>query len=128
MMIQLLMVAFQQLNLSKPFRALLIDFIGFSLNVDYAKLVALNSSGTYLSFNTYLRQRAYSKSESLKSNVVLGLGLNAINSSKGQLLGGLFLQTNDLFGNNSGQNSTLGKRISFGIVAKIAFKATDIGQ
>jgi len=102
-------------------------FIRTSINVDFSRVIRVNKKDSlYLSANTYLRKRFYSNTTNLKNNTVLGVGLNAINSKSGSLLGGIFVQTNDLSGVNADIGSSLGERITFGIVAKASFKATSI--
>ena len=74
----------------------------------------------YVSLNPYIRHRIYEKSDTLKNNTVLGIGLHTYSSKDNKIMGGLFIQTNDLFGVHTDEQSTLGKRISFGIIAKYA--------
>ena len=104
------------------------EYLRHSLNVDYSRLIPIEekAGGLYLSINTYLRHRLYNRSETIKDHTVLGAGLFAINSKKNQLLGGIFIQTNDLFGNHYATESTLGERITFGLLAKYAFSGTEI--
>ncbi|KAF2515278.1 coiled-coil domain-containing protein [Flavobacterium foetidum] len=101
------------------------SYMRYDLNFDYVYLMPMKesaesekTSAIYLSVNPYLRHRIYDKSDKLKNNTILGLGLHAYNSNDNRLMGGLFVQTTDLFGNHAGDDSTLGKRIVFGIIAK----------
>ncbi|WP_264553962.1 hypothetical protein [Flavobacterium sp. N2038] len=75
-------------------------------------------SNIYININPYIRHRIYDHSDSLKNNTVLGLGLHAYNSNDNRIMGGIFVQTNDAFGVHSKEDSTLGKRIVFGLIAK----------
>ncbi|MFB9078937.1 hypothetical protein ACFFLS_10440 [Flavobacterium procerum] len=101
------------------------SYMRYDLNFDYVYLMPMKesaesekNSAIYLSVNPYLRHRIYDKSDKLKNNTILGLGLHAYNSADNKLMGGLFVQTTDLFGNHAGDDSSLGKRIVFGIIAK----------
>lgn len=100
-------------------------YMRYDLNFDYVYLMSMKessdsekTSAIYLSINPYLRHRIYDKSDKLKNNTILGLGLHAYNSNDNKLMGGLFVQTTDLFGVHAGDDSSLGKRIVFGIIAK----------
>ena len=104
-------------------------FLRYDLNFDYVHLIPLkenpdNTDGKasvlYVSLNPYIRHRIYEKSDTLKNNTVLGIGLHTYSSKDNKIMGGLFIQTNDLFGVHTDEQSTLGKRISFGIIAKYA--------
>lgn len=100
-------------------------YMRYDLNFDYVYLMPMKesldsekASAIYLSVNPYLRHRIYDKSDKLKNNTILGIGLHAYNSDDNKLMGGLFVQTTDLFGVHAGDDSSLGKRIVFGIIAK----------
>ncbi len=111
-------------------------FLRYDINFDYLRLIPLKEnlnstpddkqSNLYLSINPYLRHRIYQNADVLKNNTIIGIGLHAYNSKDNKLMGGLFIQTNDLFGVHTGDNSTLGKRISFGVVAKFSFKGLKV--
>lgn len=114
--------------LSGPFDT----FLRYDLNADYVWLLPLREepekhsqkeSHLYLSINPYLRHRIYQNAENLKNNTILGLGLHVYNSKDNKVMGGVFVQSNDVFGVHvpDGEDSNLGKRISFGIIAKFAF-------
>ncbi|MEN2415414.1 hypothetical protein [Flavobacterium mesophilum] len=101
------------------------SYMRYDFNFDYVYLMPMKessdsekTSAIYLSINPYLRHRIYDKSDTLKNNTIFGLGLHAYNSSDNKLMGGLFVQTTDLFGVHAGDDSSLGKRIVFGIIAK----------
>ncbi|WP_103068155.1 hypothetical protein [Aquimarina sediminis] len=105
-------------------------FHKFSFNFDYVRLIPLRDSkkgisDMYLTINPYIRHHIYDNSEILKNNTVTGLGLNFVNSEKQAIMGGLFVQTNDVFGVHANEDSTLGERISVGVVAKFAFSGLD---
>ncbi|GGI56112.1 hypothetical protein [Winogradskyella haliclonae] len=104
------------------------NFNRHSINIDYTQLVPISrtDNGLYISLNGFLRQRFYSNAETIKDHMVLGGGIYALSTQKNQLLGGLFVQTNDLFGANSKPEATFGDRILFGLVARFAFKGAEI--
>jgi hypothetical protein len=111
-------------------------FLRYDINFDYLRLIPLKEnlnstpedkqSHLYLSINPYLRHRIYENANTLKNNTIVGIGLHAYNSKDNKLMGGLFIQTNDLFGVHTDEGSTLGKRISFGVVAKFSFKGLKV--
>lgn len=111
-------------------------FLRYDINFDYLRLIPLKEnlnstpedkqSHLYLSINPYLRHRIYENANTLKNNTIVGIGLHAYNSKDNKLMGGLFIQTNDLFGVHTDESSTLGKRISFGVVAKFSFKGLKV--
>ena len=102
-------------------------FLRYDINLDYVHLFSMktsdnNISDIYISLNPYIRHRIYEKANRLKNNTVLGIGSYAFNSKDNKLAGGLFVQTEDLFGVHTDDDSTIGKRIQFGIVARFGFK------
>ncbi|RMA64309.1 hypothetical protein [Ulvibacter antarcticus] len=107
------------------------SFLRFSFSADYVHLFSLkeslnpnSSTGTshlYLSLNPYIRHHGYKRSETIKNNTILGLGLHAFNSNDNKLMGGVFVQTNDTFGANKGTPNALGNRFTFGLIAKFGF-------
>jgi hypothetical protein len=111
-------------------------FLRYDVNFDYIRLVPLKEdpgvddkqSQIYLSINPYLRHRIYEHANDLTNNTIVGLGLHAYNSKDNKIMGGVFIQTNDLFGNHAGEDSTLGKRITFGVIAKFAFTGLKIEE
>ncbi|WP_452225591.1 hypothetical protein [Lacinutrix chionoecetis] len=112
----------------KAFKGEFDRYLRHSINIEYAKLIPLEKrdGGLYLSASAYMRHRFYERSETINNNTVLGGGLFAFNTRKNQILGGIFLQTNDLFKTQKNAENTLGKRITFGLVAKYAFSGTNI--
>jgi hypothetical protein len=103
------------------------SFIRYDINCDYVYLLPLKEdpnaadsplSNLYISINPYIRHRIYDQSNLLKNNTVLGLGLHAYSSKDNKIMGGIFVQTNDAFGVHAKEESTFGKRIVFGLIAK----------
>ncbi|MEZ5017291.1 MAG: hypothetical protein R2800_09590 [Flavipsychrobacter sp.] len=102
-------------------------FYRYDFNFDYAYLIKLkpnkSTSHLYLNINPYLRHYIYDVNTSnLNNNTILGLGLHMYNATDNKIMGGVFVQTNDVFGNMADEKSTFGKRISIGIIAKFGFK------
>lgn len=104
------------------------EFFRHSLNFDYVRTLKIGENGVssqnsnlFLVVNPYLRHNIYQDSRKLKNNTVAGFGLHAFNSEKQKLMGGIFIQTNDLFGVHAGDDNALGKRISIGLIAKVGF-------
>lgn len=115
----------------KAFSGTFDSFYRFSFNFDYVRLIPLKDdkkgiSNIYLTINPYIRHHIYDNSDKLKNNTVTGLGVNFVNSDKQRIMGGLFVQTNDVFGVHANEDSALGKRISVGLVAKFAFSGLGI--
>lgn len=97
-----------------------------SFNFDYVWITPIKndkqkSSNVFLALNPYLRHRIYDNSFKLKNNTVFGIALNAFNSQKQKIMGGISIQTNDLFGVHSDDDIVLGERISIGLLAKFTF-------
>jgi hypothetical protein len=114
---------------SESFKAFSGDFdtfSRFSFNFDYVRLIQVTkNSSSYISLNPYIRHRIYSGSRTIKRHTVLGGGLYLFDTNKGKLLGGLFIQTNDLFGTNKTEDiNTFGKTIIVGLVAKLKLDTT----
>ena len=107
-------------------------FLRFSVNFDFVHLIKLKeeinpdkntkNSDMYLSLNPYIRHYGYDKSETLKNNTTLGLGLHAFNSKDNKLSGGIYVESSDTFGSNKFTPNKFGKRITIGIIAKFSFK------
>ncbi|CAM1364102.1 hypothetical protein [Tenacibaculum xiamenense] len=98
-------------------------FNRYSVNSDFMWINKLKKEGIYLIVNPYLRHFIYEGADQLKNNTNIGLGLNLFNSSGSKILGGAFIQANDVFGVNTKQS--LGKSIAFGITVKVAFEGFD---
>lgn len=99
-------------------------FLRHSINFDYVRVISLGDydkekGDYYLTLNAYVRQYIYSGTENYKPNTVIGLGINAFSSSRQAIMGGLFIQKNDLFNNNKDIDAF--EKISIGIIAKYAF-------
>lgn len=98
-------------------------FNRYSLNTDFMWINKIEPQGDdyiYLIVNPYIRHFIYDNADQLRNNTNIGLGLNLFNSSKGKILGGAFVQANDVFGVNTRQS--LGKSIAFGLSVRVAFK------
>ncbi|CAL2085081.1 conserved hypothetical protein [Tenacibaculum sp. 190524A05c] len=109
----------------KAFSGTFDSFNRHSLNFDYIWVTPIKkddkTSNTFLSLNPYLRHRIYDNSLKFRNNTVLGISLNVFNSEKQKIMGGISIQTNDLFGVHAKDESVLGDRISIGLVAKFSF-------
>lgn len=109
-------------------------FLRYDLNFDYIRLISLKenssidskSSQLYVSINPYIRHRIYEKSDILKNNTILGIGIHMYNSKDNRIMGGVFTQTNDLFGVHADDDSTIGKRITIGLIARFKFSGLKI--
>ena len=113
------------------------SFIRYDINCDYVYLLPLKEnpnvagsplSNLYISINPYIRHRIYDNSNLLKNNTVLGLGLHAYSSKDNKIMGGIFVQTNDAFGVHAKEESTFGKRIVFGLIAKYNITGLKLSQ
>ncbi|SEB41467.1 hypothetical protein SAMN04489761_0567 [Tenacibaculum sp. MAR_2009_124] len=103
-------------------------FHRLDINLDYAYLFKLleqrnphKPSQTYLSINPYLRHRIYNNANTLKNNTVLGIGFHAYNSKDNKLMGGVYIQTRDLFGVHKNDKGFFDEGISFGLVVQYNF-------
>lgn len=102
-----------------------------SFNFDYVWISPIlndkqKSSNVFLALNPYVRHRVYESSLKLKNNTVLGIALNAFNSEKQKIMGGISIQTNDLFGVHADDDTVLGERISIGLLAKFTFSGISV--
>lgn len=110
-------------------------FFKYGLSFDYVHLVPFHDSNAtedeikksklLLSINPYIRHSFYNKSETLKPNTSLGLGLYSFNKTSGSIAGGIFIQADDIFNVNRNEAINFTKQISFGIVFKLAIKSFD---
>ncbi len=108
-------------------------FLRYDISLDYVRLLPLkNHSIKYsdndkllLSLNPYLLHKIYSDSDTLKPNTSLGFGVYAFNRENGSIMGGLFLQADDLFDVNTDESRSLSKKMVFGVVFKAAIKSFD---
>lgn len=117
--------------LSGPFDT----FLKYGLSFDYVRLVPFHDSNAtedeikksklLLSINPYIRHSFYDKSETLKPNTSLGLGLYSFNKTSGSIAGGVFIQADDIFNVNRKEAINFTKQISFGLVFKLAIKSFD---
>ncbi|WP_405206397.1 hypothetical protein [Aquimarina sp. LLG6339-5] len=108
-------------------------FLKYSLNFDYIRSIPTKTrddgpGDLFININPYVRHHIYENSTKLKNNTVLGLGINAFSSKKQAIAGGLFVQTNDLFGVHAKEDSTLGQRIVIGVVARFAFTGVELKE
>ncbi|WP_293299911.1 hypothetical protein [Pedobacter sp. UBA4863] len=107
------------LKKSKSFKAYSGDFGKLGkvyISFDYLKMIDLGESH-YIMTGSYFRSNISLKSSLEKSNTVLGIGVNYINGASGRFLGGVYLQTDDLFGN---RDLGMGKSIQFGVTARFS--------
>ena len=111
----------------KALSGLYDEFIRYDLNVDFVHLFRLKeqlkgkTSQLYLSLNPYLRHHIYQDSETMINKTILGIGAYAYSSEDNKIMGGLYIQSDDVFDNDSPAISTLSKRIQFGLVARFGF-------
>ena len=120
--------------LSDPFDR----FTRYDFSFDYVKLLPLKkkinaskddkSGNVYLSLNPYLRHRVYEDATNLVRNTVLGFGLHAFNTKNNSIVGGLFVQTNDVFGVHAKDDSVIRDRISFGLILKYALSGLKVEE
>ena len=108
-------------------------FNRYSINFDWVRVVLMgdssgNPSNLFLTINPYIRHRIYANSKKLKNNMVVGLGLNAFNSQRQRVMGGFFVQNNDLFGVHAEEEESLGKRFTIGLIAKFSFAGFNLGE
>ncbi len=103
-------------------------FHRLDINLDYVYLFKLleqrtpdKQSQMYLSLNPYLRHRIYNNADILKNNTVLGLGFHAYNSKDNKLMGGVYVQTRDLFGVHKNDKGFFDEGISFGLIVQYNF-------
>lgn len=96
----------------------------FYVNADFLYLINLNEENKdYLGLGTYFRTNFNSNTDLLKDNTVLGFNLNFLNGKDGKFLGGVYVQTSDLFNQNE---KPFDNSISFGITAKLAIKSISL--
>lgn len=108
-------------------------FLRYDLSFDYAYLLAFNNgdkgsdtstkSQLLLSINPYVRHQFYGVESGLKPSTSIGAGAFAFNTNNGSIAGGVFLQLNDLFNQNSTPVESVTKKINFGIVVKANLKS-----
>lgn len=105
------------------------EFHRYDFSFDYAYLIDIKGSEKlYLSLNPYLRHSVFHNSKDFKNSTNLGVGLFAFNASESKVLGGAFIQGNDVFGVNDKPDTDLTTfdRFSFGLVVRVAFSGIDI--
>ena len=91
------------------------------INFDLMYLINLNKKGkNYVGLGGYLRSNFYSDTKIIDNNTTLGLNVNFINGKEGKFLGGFYVQSSDIFGQD---DENFNKSFSFGIIAKFAFKS-----
>lgn len=89
------------------------------LNADYMWLKPLDHPN-YLAVNPYTRFNSQAQDKLYKASLVLGIGAYFLDGKSGKFLGGVYLQSNDISGNTE---TSLGKTIAFGLIAKLAFSS-----
>ena len=107
-------------------------FLRFEINTDYIYFIPLlanpnaNNEGEvnvfFLGINPYLRHRFYKDAKNIKPHTVAGLGVHSFSTKDNKLMGGLFVQTEDLLGTNTDSDSTFLQRINFGLIVKFAIE------
>ena len=105
------------------------EFHRYDFSFDYAYLINIKGSDNlYLSLNPYFRHSVFHNSIDFKNSTNIGVGLFAFNGSESKVLGGAFIQGNDIFGVNDKPESDLNTfdRFSFGLVVRVAFSGTDL--
>lgn len=104
-------------------------FYRHSISFDYVRAIETNTQGSgqpsnlYLVINPYIRHHIYDNRSNLNHNTVLGFGLHAYSVKKQRIMGGLFVQTNDLL-----SADPLGQRISVGLIARFNFSGFDLAE
>lgn len=91
----------------------------FSINFDYVRMIELNDS-KYFSLNGYFRQNVSFDTKLEDHTTILGIGLHLIDGKKGKFLGGVYLQTDDLFGIEDKKTYEI---LRFGLVTKFALNS-----
>lgn len=85
-----------------------------SINFDYLKMIDIGGSH-YLMVGPYIRQ-LFSLNKAIdQMRTTLGVGINYINGESGKFLGGLYMQTNDLFDNSQ---ANMGKALQVGLTGR----------
>ncbi len=99
-------------------------FNRYDINFDYIYLLDLKAksnaegeSNFLLSINPYFRHHII---EDKKNNTTIGLGFHSFSVSKNRLLGGIFIEANDVF--KVASEVSLGRRINYGLVVKYSLK------
>lgn len=105
----------------------------YEINADFVWMIPLkeapilnsinqqNIQNLYVALNPYIRHYIYDDSETFKNNTILGIGLHGYNANNKKLMGGVFVQTPDFFGNHVNDNVSFGERLQFGLIVKYAF-------
>ena len=105
------------------------DFHRYDLLLDYSRIIRIKGSEKLmLSLNPYIRHSFFHNSRDFKDHTNMGVGLFAINVLKSQLLGGAFIQFNDVFGKNNTTEETKTSldRANFGLVVRFGFTGIDV--
>ncbi|QDK82629.1 hypothetical protein EXU85_30080 [Spirosoma sp. KCTC 42546] len=92
------------------------------INIDALYFIPTNDQN-YICPNAYLRVNTSNKSNLIPNTVVGGLSINFISEKTGKLLGGVYVQSNDLSGQNK---SSFNKSIQFGLNARLSFSAISL--
>ncbi len=113
-------------------------FDEYQISADYVGLIPLRNKSTYknkeknaevfLNLNPYVRHRFYGNSALYRPNTSLGLGVYAFKAKKNTIVGGLFIEANDLFNNNREKAINFTKQVNIGLVFKYSlnsFNPTD---
>lgn len=108
-------------------------FNRLDFNFDYVRLFRLKEnqssedySALYLSINPFLRHRIYDNADVLKNNTVLGMSINAYNSKDNKVMGGVYVQTPDLFGTHKNDKGLFDEGINFGLVVRYNFQGLKV--
>lgn len=107
------------------------DFHRYDLLFDYSRIIKIKGSEKLmLSLNPYIRHSFFHNSRDFEDNTNMGVGLFAINVAKSQLLGGAFVQFNDVFGRNetTEETKTTLDRANFGLVIRFGFTGIDVKE
>ena len=104
-------------------------FMKYAINADYMYLKRLNKDPknySYLILNPYLRHAVFKGNSQLSSQTNVGIGLNLFNSKADKVLGGAYVQLNDVLRMNT--DDPLRNGVSFGLVLKYAFSGFDFEE
>lgn len=110
------------LTQQKSFSAYSGDYLQLTkayINVDYLRMIGLGQSH-YILIGPFLRQNISFKTPQVNHNTVLGIGVNYINGKSGKLLLGIYVQSNNIWGD---QNSNFTKTIRFGLNTRISLSS-----
>ena len=93
------------------------------INFDALYFISTEDTSNYVCPNLYFRYNISNKKNLRENNAVGGLSVNFISIKSGKFLGGVYVQTNDLF---KEQSQYFNETIQFGLVARISFSSISL--